>query len=118
MNRRDLITAGRAAGLTPPALETGAAETPVALLFRQWSELEGTVNGEECEGLSDDDMRQMLDSLTDIERALMAEPALSASDVLMKIIAFTGYGTFQLGGVPWFDEVAFWQEASRFAGFA
>lgn len=107
ITRRALMVAAPAVALAGPV--SAEAETPVAALFREWREYYAWLNGPATRGIDNEDFDKLSDRLTDMEDRIIRTPAKGAQDVLMQVIAYTGYGD---GGLP--DLAAapdFWAEA-------
>lgn len=116
ITRRALMVAAPAVALAGPAAAQGPMlnigrpdETPVAALFREWRDYYAWLNGPATRGIDNEDFDKLSDRLIDMEDRIIRTPAKGAQDVLMQVIAYTGYGD---GGLP--DLAAapdFWAEA-------
>lgn len=96
MSRRTLLTALPASGaaLALPNL-TGAAtlaDTPVMALFREWRRLHEAGFGP----MTEEEADEVSDRMSLLAKRMMAVPSDSAADLAAKVIALTGFGTFDL----------------------
>lgn len=96
-SRRHLLTAAPAAGLT--AMMAGAVpveavtETPVAALFREWTAARATEAAIYAATDDEDEHNRAWDAAWDAEKRLLAAPSQCAADVLMKLAAWSRFGT-------------------------
>lgn len=81
------------------------AETPVMRLFREWREITALVSGDAP--MSGEEMAEATDRRYALKDEMFSTPALTAQDVLAKLIASTTWGAFDLEG----DDEAFWTDA-------
>lgn len=88
MNRRDLFKAAPA-GLVLTALPAAADTTPIMDLFREWRAIGNQIDFGESD--ADDVLEAYSEIRVEIERQMLALPAISAVDVLAKLIAHTQY---------------------------
>lgn len=65
----------------------------IMILFRQW---EAAFTEAANPTVSEAEADQLLDICSDLEKAMLAQPATDARDFAAKVLAYTGYGTFTL----------------------
>lgn len=96
MNRRSLLTAAPALALAGCALPAMAeAETPVAVLFREWAKLwarSRDLSGMEMTGDMEREQDRVEDRMIELEKAMRDTPKRDMVDVLMAVNATTNFG--------------------------
>lgn len=107
MNRRAFLSAAPAAALAGPA--AAETETPVAALFREWRDYSDWLNGPATRGMDDNDFTALCCRLYDMGDQIGRTPATDAKDVLLKLVALSGYGEMGVPGI--FDAPVLWAEA-------
>lgn len=118
MNRRDLVAIGPAvlaALALPSAPLASASESPIRELFREWAEVQRAAN-ESPSDMPEEEFEALVMKACDLDRQIMALPAADASEWMLKLIAWTDYGSheFQSRGA----NPAIWDEARALAGSA
>ena len=93
MNRRDLIKAAPVALVGCAMPVQAETETPVAALFREWTEARATEAATYATTDDEAEHNRAWDAAWDAEKRLLAAPSQNAADVLMKLAAWSRFGT-------------------------
>ncbi|WP_134724832.1 hypothetical protein [Paracoccus luteus] len=115
-SRRGLLKATPALaflGALPAGASTG---TPVAALFREWRAAQEAEDAGYTAGLPDEELDQLADYRSAIEKRMMATPCETAADFICKVTAHTAFGVFCLPDEN--QQPGLWKEARALIGGA
>lgn len=107
-SRRAILAAMPVALVAAPAAALcvlDPADTPVMKLFREWRAITELVTRDAP--MTEAELAEATERRYAIKDQMFATPALTAQDVLAKLIASTTWGDFDLEG----DEERFWADA-------
>lgn len=113
LSRRRLLAAAPAlalAGAIPAAAE---ADTPISALFREWATIHNVANLGQA---TDAEIEAASDRMLELDREMMHLPSLNATDLLMKIAAFTAWGDFDISDCSYAKADIIWNEMRALTG--
>lgn len=118
MNRRGVLTAGAVTLVAPlvPVAALAAAETPVAVLYRDWQAAREAEEAayERDEGQAETD--KAFWHRVEIENQMLATPSENHRDWMLKVCAYSSFGD---AGAPDIMELTdLWAEARALVGAA
>ncbi len=112
MNRRDFIASASTLPLAGAALASVQVEpTPVQKLYREWKAKWDWIEGEGSRGMPEDEFNEYCDNLNEIEDRIRNTPSETVSDILAKITAVTGFGSYALDDNQ--GDPVFWTEVEQ-----
>lgn len=115
-NRRGLLKAAPALAFLGALPATASTETPVAALFREWKAAQEAEDAGYIAGLPDEEINQLADHRSAIEKRMMATPCSTAADFICKVTAHTAFGVFCLPDEN--QQPGLWEEARVLIGGA